>query len=141
MTISARNRLPAKVTSVTGGAVNDLIRLQLNNGEELTAVITAGSTKALDLSEGKEVVAIFKAPSVILSTDTELLLSARNQFAAKVISITDGAVNAEVVVKTQGGTEIVAIITEAGLKNIDLAVGCEVNVIIKASQVILGVKK
>ncbi|MDU8924376.1 TOBE domain-containing protein [Pasteurellaceae bacterium LIM206] len=141
MTISARNQLPARVTSITNGAVNDLIKLRLNSGKELAVVITAGSTKALALSEGKDVVAIFKAPSVILSTDNDLILSARNQLTAQVVSITEGAVNAEVIVKTQGGAQIVAIITETSLKKLNLEVGSDVNVIIKASQVILGVKK
>ncbi len=141
MAISARNQLAATVASITAGSVNDLIQLRLNSGEELAVVITSGSTQALNLAQGKEVTAIFKAPSVILSTDNEWQLSARNQLAAKVVAIHSGAVNAEVVVKTQGGTELVAMITENSLKQLKLAVGSEVNAIIKASQIILGVKK
>ncbi|TCP97751.1 molybdate transport system regulatory protein [Cricetibacter osteomyelitidis] len=141
MTISARNQLAATVTSITPGAVNDLINIQLATGEPLAVVITTGSTQVLGLTEGKNVVAIFKAPSVILSTDNSLLLSARNQLAAKVVEIKEGVVNAEVTVKTNGGAEIVAIITETSLKKLGISVGYDVNVIIKASQVILGVKK
>ena len=43
--------------------------------------------------------------------------------------------------KTQGGVEIVTIVTEQSVKNLALEIGSQVNVLIKASQVILGVKK
>lgn len=113
MAISARNQLNATVKSIKTGAVNDQIELQLSDDETLVAVITADSTKRLGLKIGSPVVALFKAPAVILSTDTDLILSARNQLTATVVSVTEGAVNAEVVV----------------------------NVLIKASHILLGVKK
>ncbi|TNH03379.1 TOBE domain-containing protein [Testudinibacter sp. TR-2022] len=141
MTISARNQLAASVKSIKSGAVNDQIELTLNGGETLVAVITSDSTQKLGLSEGSSVVAIFKAPSVILSTDTDLILSARNQLQAHVEKITHGAVNAEVLVKTTGGVAITTIITEQSVKNLALEVGSAVNVLIKASHVLLGVKK
>ncbi|MGR6979964.1 TOBE domain-containing protein [Testudinibacter sp. P27/CKL/0425] len=141
MTISARNQLQATVKSIKCGAVNDQIELTLNGGETLVSVITSESTQKLGLKADSNVVAIFKAPSVILSTDSELLLSARNQLQTTVEQITHGAVNAEVLVKTQGGVSITTIITEQSAKNLALEVGSAVNVLIKASHVILGVKK
>ena len=141
MTISARNQLSATVKTMKSGAVNDQIELTLNGGEHLVAVITSDSTQKLSLAQGSNVVAIFKAPAVILSTDTDLILSARNQLQATVEKITHGSVNAEVLVKTQGGVEIVTIVTEQSVKNLALEIGSQVNVLIKASQVILGVKK
>lgn len=141
MTISARNQLKATVKSIKQGAVNDAIELLLASGEKLTSVITSESTKNLQLTEGAEVVAIFKASSVILSTDTSLVLSARNQLNGNVIAVARGAVNSEVIVKTAGGNEIVAIITNTSTDALGLTVGSVVNVIIKASHIILGVKR
>ncbi|OBX08790.1 transporter [Gallibacterium salpingitidis] len=141
MTISARNQLKATVKSIKQGAVNDAIELLLASGEKLTSVITSESTKNLQLTEGAEVVAIFKASSVILSTDTSLVLSARNQLNGNVIAVARGAVNSEVIVKTAGGNEIVAIITNTSTDALGLTVGSAVNVIIKASHIILGVKR
>ncbi|MBE2897173.1 TOBE domain-containing protein [Pasteurellaceae bacterium HPA106] len=141
MTISARNQLSAKVKTIKAGAVNDQIELSLNDKETLVAVITSESTQNLNLSEGRDVMAVFKAPSVILSTDESLVFSARNQLRGVVESVNHGAVNCEVLVKTQGGAKIVAIITETSAKNMNLAQGSNVQVLVKASHVLLAVKK
>lgn len=141
MTISARNQLAAKVATVKKGSTNDVIEVVLGSGEKLASVITSESTQNLGLEVGSDVIAIFKAPSVILSTDNDLILSSRNQLKGKVQQITNGAVNAEVVVKTDAGTELTAIITETSLKNLALEIGKEVTALIKASSVILGVKR
>lgn len=141
MSISARNQLHATVKTIKAGAVNDVIELALGENESLTAVITSESTQRLGLTTGKEVIAVFKAPSVILSTDSELVFSARNQLSATVSEIKHGVVNAEIVVKTQSGREIVAMITEESAQKLQLSIGCSVNVLIKASHILIGVKK
>ena len=43
--------------------------------------------------------------------------------------------------RTTGGVEIVAILTQESVKNLALAVNSSVKVIVKASHVLLGVKK
>lgn len=141
MAISARNQLNTTVKHIQSGAVNDVIKLCLTDGDELTAVITSESTKRLNLAVGSSVVAIFKAPSVIVATDDELILSSRNQLQGTVESITDGAVNAEIAIKTASGTVISAIITSQSCQNLNLAVGSSVTALIKASHIVLGVKK
>ena len=141
MAISTRNQLNATVTAIQAGTSNDVIELALASGEKLAAVITAESTRHLGLQVGSSVVALFKAPSVVLSTDDDLILSARNQLAATVVNINEGAVNTEVAVRTTGGVEIVAILTQESVKNLALAVNSSVRVIVKASHVLLGVKK
>ncbi|MFD0966287.1 molybdopterin-binding protein [Seminibacterium arietis] len=141
MTISARNQLSATVKSIKKGVSNDVIELLLGDSQTLYSVITSESTQNLELAIGKSVFAIFKAPSVILTTDTDLILSSRNQLQGEVVQIIEGAVNAEVIVKTQGNVEIAAIITEASLKSLALQVGTKVTAMIKASSVIIGAKK
>jgi molybdopterin-binding protein len=66
-------------------------------------------------------------------------ISARNVLKAKVVSINDGAVNSEVVVKLTGGDEIVSIVTKASVHHLGLAPGKEVYVVIKASNVMLAI--
>ncbi|WP_439258338.1 TOBE domain-containing protein [Lonepinella sp. BR2271] len=141
MAISARNQLQATVQGIKKGITTDVIELALAGGEKLVASITSESTENLGLQLGSNVIAIFKAPSVILSTDNDLILSSRNQFEAKVQQVTYGAVNAEVNVKTAGGVELTAIITETSVKNLGLVVGSPVNALIKASHIVLGVKR
>ena len=137
--ISARNQLPATVKNVKKGAVNDEITLELAGGATLTAIITSESTQNLGLAAGKEAVAVIKASSVLVSTDETLRLSARNRLAGTVSRIETGAVNSEVDVKV-GGNTFVAIITKHSAENMKLTVDQTVDVIVKASHVLVGVR-
>ena len=65
--------------------------------------------------------------------------SARNQFSGHVTALTKGAVNDEVVLKTAGGLEVVAIITSGSALSLGLSVGKAATALVKASSVILMV--
>jgi molybdopterin-binding protein len=65
--------------------------------------------------------------------------SARNVLKGRVKEFTEGAVNSEVTVEVAGGAEIVSIITRASARNLNLAVGNEVYVVIKASNVMIAI--
>ena len=69
MKISARNVLKGKVKSLTHGAVNSEVVVELPGGQEIVSVITKGSAERLGLREGKEVYAVIKASSVMLAAD------------------------------------------------------------------------
>lgn len=64
--------------------------------------------------------------------------SARNAFRGVVASVTEGAVNSEVVVKIAEGVEIVAIVTRQSVEDLGLAPGREAIALIKASNIILA---
>ena len=66
-------------------------------------------------------------------------LSARNILKGKVIKVTPGAVNSEIVLELAGGAQIVSIITKQSAESLGLAVGKEAYAIIKASNVMIGV--
>jgi molybdopterin-binding protein len=66
-------------------------------------------------------------------------LSARNIIKGHVTQIDLGAVAAEVQVDIGGGNVITSTVTVASVQRLQLAVGSPVSVIIKASEVILGV--
>ena len=65
---SARNQLPGTIVSIKEGAVNDEVRVRLDGGEVLTAIITADSAKHLELEAGKRVTAMIKASHLIIGT-------------------------------------------------------------------------
>ncbi len=66
-------------------------------------------------------------------------ISARNQLAGTVKTVTDGTVMAEVVVEVDGGHEIVAAITAESARRLGLAPGKRVVAVIKSTEVMLAV--
>jgi len=104
------------------------------------AVVTMESVKNLGLAVGKEAVALVKAPWVMLMTESsDIRLSARNCLEGKVTSVIDGAVNSEVVIQLDGGTEVYSIVTRQAVAELGLAPGVSATAVIKASHIILGV--
>lgn len=69
MKLSARNQLKGTITAIHPGAVNAIVILELDGGQLMTASISMGSLKELDLQVGKEAYAIVKASSVIIGLD------------------------------------------------------------------------
>lgn len=142
MQVSARNTFSGKVSAVRPGAINDEIELALDNGEKIVATVTRESTRSLGLTEGKEAFAIVKASLVIIMADAdEYLLSTRNQFTGKVKKLTRGFVNGEVTLELPGGMEVTAIISLDGVNRLRLEQGATATAIVKASSVIVAVKK
>jgi molybdopterin-binding protein len=66
-------------------------------------------------------------------------LSARNILKGKVVKITPGAVNSEIVLEVPGGAQVVSINTKQSAESLGLAVGKTAYAVIKASNVMIGV--
>ncbi|PMX00781.1 transporter [Pseudomonas sp. FW215-R2] len=140
MKVSARNVFKGQVSQVQEGSVNAEVVLTLPGGEKLVAVVTLASLKSLGIAVGKEAVALVKAPWVMLMTESDgIRLSARNCLQGKVLSVTDGAVNAEVVIELAGGSKVYSIVTRDAVNELGLAAGVSATAVIKASHIILGV--
>lgn len=141
MTISARNRLPGVIDTVTSGAINDEVTLTLDGGGKLTAIVTQNSKQTLGLTAGREAIALIKAPWVILACENSgYRFSARNQFPGKVDRLITGAVNSTVELMTDAGFPLVATITNESCAEMKLEAGSRVLALIKASSVLLAVK-
>ena len=68
MKLSARNKIPAKVTGITKGEATANVELDAN-GIRLVASITVEAAQELELKEGSEVTVVVKASDVILAVD------------------------------------------------------------------------
>lgn len=66
-------------------------------------------------------------------------LSARNVIKGRIIKITKGAINSEVVIQVEGGAQIVSVITNESVKSLGLKKGGEAYAVIKASNVMVAV--
>ncbi|CAM3703215.1 transporter [Rouxiella silvae] len=142
MSVSARNQLSGVISSLSEGAVNDEIEIKLASGAKLVAVVTQSSSHTLGLKIGKEVTALIKASWVLLATpDSDLIFSARNQFTGQITALEKGAINATVEIKTEEGLILTAVITNDSVDDMALTSGSPITALVKASSVILAVKK
>lgn len=66
-------------------------------------------------------------------------ISARNQLRGTIVSVKEGAVEAQVVVDV-GGHEIVSVVTVDAVKELGLTAGSDVVALIKADNVMLAVE-
>ena len=140
MQSSARNQFAGTVSHISHGVVTDEVQIRTGQNVELVATITHGSAIALGLKAGSNVIAMIKAPSVILVTNTEgVRFSARNQLRGKISQLKTGSVNSEVTLESQG-LQVVAVVTNDSAENLELAVGKTTTALFKASHVILAVK-
>jgi molybdate transport system regulatory protein len=141
MQVSARNALKGCISAIQAGPVNAEVTLSMPGGDSLIAVVTQGSIKSLGLRVGKDVVALVKAPWVMLAgSNNKLQFSARNQLKGTVSQVTKGAVNTEVALTLPGGTKVFSVITNDAVAELQLAIGKSATAIIKASHVILAIE-
>ena len=141
MKVSARNAFKGIITAIQPGAVNTEITLKTKGGDTLVAIVTTDSVKSLGLATGTEVVALIKAPWVMLAAgENKLKFSARNQLKGKVTTLVKGAVNSEVGITLPGGTEVFAVVTNEAVAELNLVLGGAASAIIKSSHVILAVE-
>ncbi len=66
-------------------------------------------------------------------------ISARNILKGKIIKVTNGAVNTEILLELPGGDQLVSIISKESATKLDLKSGRAAYAIIKASNVMIGV--
>jgi molybdopterin-binding protein len=68
MKLSARNKIPARVTGINFGEATANVEMDAC-GTRLVASITVEAARELELKEGTEVTVVVKASDLILATD------------------------------------------------------------------------
>ena len=140
MKTSARNQFTGTVNEVIIGAVNAEVHIGLKGGETIVASITKESVENLAIKAGLEVIALVKAPQVIIITDFGgYKVSARNQLPGTVALVKPGAVNTEIDIESKGGEQITATVTNDSVDTLGLRKGQPATAIFKAGAVILAV--
>lgn len=139
MRTSARNQLRGTVKTVRKGAVNADVVLDLGEGLEIFANITNEAVAELALKPGREAMALIKASSVLLSPDSNLRISARNQLRGTVAKVIAGKVNSEVKVVLPGTRTLAAVVTNEAIAELGIKPGDACTTLIKASHVLIAV--
>lgn len=140
MKLSARNQFPGVVCKVTEGAVNGIVVIDVN-GTPVSATISMSAIKELGLEVGKKACAVIKATEVMIGLGKSLPLSARNQFAGKVLGVEKGAVNSIVKMEVLGGLTLSSTISNSAVEELGLEAGKEALAVVKATSVMVGVEE
>ena len=140
MKTSARNQFSGTVCTVTPGAVNSEVVIDIGGGAQIVAIVTKESVEELGLAPGREAMALVKASFVILAPgDEPLRTSARNRLQGVVVEHREGAVSDEVVIEIAGGVRVAASITRGSGEELGFHVGETAQALIKASHVLVAV--
>src|SRR5487761_2104298 len=137
MRTSARNQFVGKIVRLTRGTVNVDVRIRIDETNEIAAVVTLESAESLGLDIGKEIYALIKAPSVMLTTDPNARFSAENQLCGRVSRIHDGEVSTEVMLILDSEKTVTAVVTHETARRLELTEGATACALINASSVIL----
>lgn len=138
MRISAENVLRGKVTEITEGAIEGLVKLDVS-GQTITSMISTHAIHEMGLKVGMDAAAIIKAQDVMLTTEQRFVISARNQLAGTVVGIEKGAVNGLVSIEA-GEILIISSTNWHMLQEFDIKPGTPVTAVIKASEVMIAVE-
>lgn len=140
MKTSARNQFTGTVSEVVMGTVNAEIHVSLAGGEKIVASITKESTEKLGIKTGLDVIALVKAPQIIIVSDFGgYRISARNQLPGTITDVKAGAVNTEVDIELSGGEKVAATVTNDSVETLGLRKGQQATAVFKAGAVILAV--
>ncbi|MEQ1635255.1 MAG: TOBE domain-containing protein [Methylococcales bacterium] len=140
MKASARNQFKGTVSDVIIGTVNAEVLVSLTGGATIVASVTKESIDALAIKSGVSVIALVKAPQIILVTNFGgYKLSARNQLQGTITEVKPGAVNTEVDLELSGGEKVVVTVTNDSVETLGLRKGQAATAAFKAGAVILAV--
>ncbi|MFN4063161.1 MAG: TOBE domain-containing protein [Parazoarcus communis] len=139
MKTSARNQFSGPITGLRDGGVDYEVRIRLDAATEIVAIITKASAENLGLTIGKDVFALVKSSSVMLSMDRSMKLTARNQLWGEVAVIHEGPVNNEVTLALPSGRSVTCVVTGDSCRALGIEPGVQACAFFKSSTVILAV--
>lgn len=138
MKTSARNQFSGPITGLRVGGVDYEVRIRLDEHTEIAAIITKASAEHLELAIGKEVFALVKSSSVMLTTERSMKLTARNQLWGEVVQVYEGPVNSEVTLALPSGRSVTCVVTAGSCEALGIAPGVQACAFFKSSSVILA---
>jgi molybdate transport system regulatory protein len=136
---SARNQFVGTVARVVADSVDAQVFMAIDDDHEIEAHVTADSVKRLDLTPGREVIALVKAPAVSLLTGKYKPAADTNYMDGTISRINKGPVNSEIVVDVPLARvrHVTAIITTESAIALGLKVGAKVTAAFQAGSAIL----
>lgn len=131
------NKLRGRVVGVESNGQISLVDVE-SGGNTFTATVLEGASNAAYMQMGAEIALMFKETEVSLAKNLSGLISLRNRFAATVQGITLGELLSAVQLDYQGQM-MTSVVTTRAVKRLELAIGDEVEALVKANEMMLGV--
>ena len=133
LTTSARNQLPAILTSIETNGLHSILTLSLNSSDTLLSTITTKSVENMGLSLGCDAYAIIKSSDIKISTEPSIN---ENSLSGIIEGIERSEENAEIAFRLDGGTLLVAVEKYNSLQNFQ--VGLRAFALISPLHIIIG---
>jgi molybdate transport system regulatory protein len=130
------NKLKAKIVNIESNAHMSLVDLAVGN-DILSATLLETPAQVDYLQVGKQVTILFKETEVSLAKNLTGLITLRNRLQAKVKYIERGEILSAVTLDYQGNA-LLSVVTTRGMDRLQLAVGDDVEALIKANEVVLS---
>lgn len=129
------NRLPGLVKAIQRAGHMALADVEVA-GNVMSALLIESDSQAAYLKSGAQVLVLFQETEVSLAKELSGIISLRNRLMTRVKQVDRGEVLTRAVLDYRGH-ELVAIITSRSAERLRLAVGDEVEALIKANEVTL----
>src|SRR5262245_25830435 len=120
MRLSIRNRLSARVETVTPGTAMTLVTARLTGGQSVTAAITHEAAEELGLRTDLAVEILIKSTEVSVALEPVGLLSTRNLLTGTVQAVAHGEVMTTVKIGIAGDDVLTAAITRESAEDLRL---------------------
>jgi len=127
------NRLPGVLTAIQSAGHVALADVEVSGGI-MSALLIEGDAQTVHLKPGARVLVLFQETEVSLAKDLAGLISLRNRLMSRIKQLDKGAVLTRALLDYHGD-EIISIITTRSAERLRLAVGDEVEALIKANEV------
>ncbi|KLN97134.1 molybdenum-dependent transcriptional regulator [Moellerella wisconsensis] len=136
---SARNQFFGTLIQRDHSHIQQHVKIRLADGNTLIdAALTEQSANRLGLSEGKEVLALIKAPWIKLIKGQSTLHQFDNALSGKIITLEIGEENSEIMVSLDGGETLCSTLSNQEVDQQKLAVNDTVTALFNADQVIIA---
>ncbi len=134
---SAGNQFHGRIRLIERGIIESCVTLELGGGLDIVATVSNDYADELQLATGRTAVALVKASFIILASDPEVVMSARNHLHGKVAAIIPGTISSEVKLQLPHGRILTASVTNESVLEMNLMPGQYCSAFIKASHVIV----
>ncbi|MFA5327587.1 MAG: TOBE domain-containing protein [Prolixibacteraceae bacterium] len=133
------NKFPGKIIQIQQSGAILLVDIDVD-GHRFSAMLIESATQPEWLREGNVVDLVFKETEVSLAKNLSGMISMRNRMKCTVLQIERGGLLSKVILKFQEYS-IVSAITTRSVDSLKLAVGDEVEALVKANEVSLMKKQ